>query len=95
MILSFQITEVKSFNAVIDSCSFGELSATTLKPELNNFFRVFMPHINRLLIKNSIPLPGNSADLFELTNLSIEYFDNYFFVGITPIFIQQKITHVL
>lgn len=90
MSVSIQIAEVKSSNLVIDSCSFGKLSAVTLKIELNNFLKIFMPHINTYLNKVPIVIPSNIAGLFELSDLTIEYFDNYIYAGATPTFIPPS-----
>ncbi len=90
MSVSIQISEVKSTNLVVDSCSFGKLSAVTLKLELNNFLKIYMPHINSYLNTVPINVPSNIAGIFELSDLTLEYFDNYVYMGATPTFIPPS-----
>ena len=87
MAISVQINNFSSSNLVVDSCTFGNLSALKLKLELNNFIRYYLPHINTWLGGHPIVLPSNIAGVFELSNLTLGYFDNYLYAGATPTFI--------
>jgi hypothetical protein len=49
MLISAQITEVYSGTVVVNSCSFGKLSALKLKLELNKGFKIAQPIINSAL----------------------------------------------
>jgi len=42
--------------------------------------------VNHVLDKNPIPFPANIIPLFTMTNIVIDYYDDYIFVGMTPIF---------
>jgi hypothetical protein len=42
----------------IDSCTFGKLSSFTLKVEINNTFKLFMPQINSLIASYPITIPS-------------------------------------
>jgi hypothetical protein len=61
-----------------------------LKLELNNFLRIYMPHINAWLVNTPVTIPSNIAGIFELSNLTLEYFNNYVYVGATPTFIPPS-----
>jgi hypothetical protein len=45
-----------------------------------------LPVVNHVLDKNPIPFPANIIPLFTMTNIVIDYYDDYIFVGMTPIF---------
>jgi len=87
MDLSVQIDNFTSSNLLIDSCTFGNLSALKLKLELNNFLRYYLPHINTWLGTHPLALPSNIAGIFELSNLTLGYFDSYLYAGATPTFL--------
>lgn len=87
MSISVQINNVSSSNLVVDSCTFAKLSALKLKLELNNFIRYYLGHINAWLANTPIVLPSNIAGIFELSGLTLGYYDNYLYAGATPTFI--------
>jgi len=87
MAVSVQIDNFNSSNLTVDSCTFGNLSALKLKLELNNFIRFYLPHMNVWLGNHPIVLPSNIAGIFELSNLTLGYYDNYLYAGATPTFI--------
>ena len=87
MAISVQIKTFNSSNLVVDSCTFANLSALKLKLELNNFIRYYLPHMNVWLGSHPIVLPSNIAGIFELSNLTLGYFDDYLYAGATPTFI--------
>lgn len=82
-----QIAQVKSSNVSIPFCSWGSLNALKLKIELNNFLLLEMNHINNWLDTMPITIPSQVGGLFLLSDLTIEYFDNYIYAGATPTFI--------
>jgi hypothetical protein len=49
-----------------------------------------MPHINSYLNTVPINVPSNIAGIFELSDLTLEYFDNYVYMGATPTFIPPS-----
>jgi hypothetical protein len=49
-----------------------------------------MPHINAWLVNTPVTIPSNIAGIFELSNLTLEYFNNYVYVGATPTFIPPS-----
>jgi len=87
MDLSVQINNFSSSNLVIDSCTFGDLSALKLKLELNNFLRYYLPHMNTWLGMHPLALPSNILGIFELSDLTLGYYDNYLYAAATPTFI--------
>ena len=87
MTLAISLSKVNVDSVNILSCSFGKLSAITMKLELNNFFRIFMPQLNSFLAKKTVTFPSNFFGIFKLTNLTLDYYDHYIFAGATPLFI--------
>ena len=68
----------------------GKLNPLTLKLEINNGFRVAQPIINHKLSNHVIHFPTNIFGIFELSRLTISYYNNYIYAGITPIFIGPQ-----
>lgn len=58
-----------------------------MKLEINNFFRLFLPLINKHLDDFFVAVPSNIFGIFTLSDLSIGYFDKYIFFGMTPTFL--------
>lgn len=72
---------------IINSCSFGKLSALLMRTELNNFFRLFTPVINGDLQNHPFQVPSNVFGVFVLSELTIGYFNDYLYIGMTPTFV--------
>ena len=90
MAISINLGNVNVDKVTVNSCSFGKLSALTLKLELNNFFRIFTPEINHVLAKHPVEFPSNIFGIFLLSDLTLGYFNNYIYAGATPTFIPPK-----
>ena len=87
MTMNIQLATTNVDKITVNSCSFGKLSALLLKTELNNFFRLFTPIINRDLQNHSFTVPSNIGGIFMLSNLTLGYYNKYLYVGFTPTFI--------
>jgi hypothetical protein len=87
MTMNLQLATTNVDKITVNSCSFGKLSTLLLKTELNNFFRVFTPIINSDLAADTFTVPSNVFGVFQLTNLTLGYYQNYLYVGMTPVFI--------
>lgn len=46
-----------------------------------------LPVVNHVLAKNPITIPARIIPLFEFSNLTLDYFDDYIYAGMTPKFI--------
>jgi len=90
MNISLNIAKVNVDAIAINYCNFGTLRAVTLKLELNNGFRILIPVINKMLSTHSIKFPSHIGPLFELSNLTLGYFDDYIYAGATPTFVAPK-----
>lgn len=90
MDISLSIAKVNVDAIGIDYCNFGTLRAVTLRLELNNGFRVLLPVINKILSTHSIKFPSHIGPLFELSNLTLGYYDDYIYAGATPTFVAPK-----
>lgn len=89
MRLLISLTQVNIANVEVKTCTFGKLSALLIRTELNNGFRLFQSSINAFLSRKTIPMPKNILGVFELTNLTLGYYDGYLYTGYTPVFIPQ------
>ena len=95
MVITLDIAKVNVDKVVVNTCSFGKLSTVTMKLELNNGFRLFLPVINKKLAAADIVFPSNFFGIFKLTNLKLGYYDNYIYAGATPIFLAPTIEEVI
>lgn len=68
------------------SCAFGTLHTTAMKLELNNVFRLAIPSVNSWLTTEQVSVPSSILGVFELSDLTLGYFDDYLFFGATPTF---------
>jgi len=89
MVITLNLGQVNVDKITVNYCSFGKLSALTLKVELNNFFRVFMPAINHKLNKHPVTFPSNIFGILMLSDLTIGYYNDYVYLGFTPTFIPR------
>lgn len=89
MKISINLGNVNVDKITVNYCSFGKLSALTLKVELNNFFRIFTPVLNRKLATHLITFPSNIFGVLTLSDLTLGYFNNYIYAGFTPTFIPR------
>ena len=90
MDVALNITKINISSVSVISDTFGKLSALTIKVKLNNGFRIGLPFLNILLTKFQIPIPSNIFGIFELSNLTLGYHDNYLYAGATPTFVGPK-----
>lgn len=87
MSLVIEVTKLNVDKVEILQCSWGKLNAVSVKLEINNGYRVIEPALNHFLKQNPINFPTNIFGIFELKALTLSYYDNYVYAGITPIFI--------
>lgn len=87
MNVMLNITKVNIDTVDVISDTFGRLSGLTIKVKLNNGFRFGLPLFNIVLAKHPITIPSNILNLFELSDLTLGYHDDYVYVGATPTFI--------
>jgi len=87
MNVSLQLQQIKDTGVRVDSCAYGSISAFAFKTKLNFFFTTFKIFINKWLAGLTVTVPSNIAGIFILSELYIEYYNNYIYVGATPTFI--------
>lgn len=85
--LGIQIQQVYVDKITVVSSTIGTVSTLTLKLEINNFFRLFLPLINTHLADYYVRVPQEIFGIFTLSDLSVGYFDQYLFLGMTPTFL--------
>lgn len=88
MSLTIEVTKLNVDSVDVLYCSFGRLSAVTVKLEINNGFRIVQPALNAALADMPINFPTNIFGIFEMEQLTLAYYDNYVYAGITPVFID-------
>lgn len=87
MNLTIALTQLNVGKVEVLNSTIGKLSPVQIKLEINNGFRIAKPIINGLLAKHPIAFPTNILGLFELEALTLSYYDDYIYAGITPIFV--------
>ena len=85
--ISLNISKVNIESIIVNSCAFGTLSALKLRLEINNGLKVALKFINPFLAKHSIPFPGSIIPLFQLHDLSLDYFNDYIYAGMSVTFV--------
>lgn len=90
MRLLIGLTQMNVSNVNVLNSTFGKLSALLIRTEINNGFRLFQDSINAFLSRKTVPMPRNILGLFELTNLTLGYYDSYLYTGYTPVFMPVK-----
>ena len=86
MDVSLDITHLNIDSVEVLSDTFGRLNALTIKVKLNNAFRIGLPIVNAVLAKHHIPIPSDILGLFQLSDLTLGYHDDYIYAGATPTF---------
>ena len=86
MDIAIDIQKIKLSNVVVNFCQWGRLSPAVIKIKLDSAFALGLPVVNHVLAKHPIPFPANIIPLFTMSNIVIDYYDDYIFVGMTPIF---------
>jgi len=87
MNVTLAIQQIKSTTVQVDYCAFGTISPITFKLKLNLIFTTFKVYINKLVADRDIVIPSNIAGLFILSDLYIEYYNDYIYAGATPTFL--------
>jgi hypothetical protein len=87
MNLTLAITQLNVGKVTVLQSTIGNISPAQIKLEINNGFRVARPIINKLLADKPFAFPTEVLGLFELEALTLHYYDDYIYAGITPIFI--------
>ena len=96
MDVQIKVTHVNVDSVDVLDTSIGDLSAFSIKVKINNGFRFGLPLINRGLESHMISIPSNIFGLFLLSDLTIDYHDNYIYAGATPTFVgPSSLTEVM
>jgi len=90
MKLSLDIHKANVDKVIVNSDTIGKLSGLTIKVEINNGIRLFLPVINSFFAQHLIPLPQHILGIFALSDAIIEYYDSFIMVGATPTFIPRS-----
>jgi len=90
MALTLQLTQFNVKTVTILNCAYGGLNPSSIKMEINNGFRVAKPFLNKLLRSKPIQFPTEVLGLFKLEAMTLAYYDNYLYAGITPVFIGPE-----
>jgi len=87
MTAGIQLSKINIDKVTDNYCAWGKLHTTTLKIEINNAFRALIPSFNKVLVNHYFDLPTQIGSLFILSNLSLGYFNDYLYLGLTPTFV--------
>lgn len=91
MVVALNIDKIKDTKVQVDSCAYGTVNAFIFKQKLNLFFTTFKVFINGWLAGLQIEVPSDIAGIFELSDLYIEYYNDYIYAGATPTFIGNHV----
>ena len=87
--ISANITKLKVHNVKVNSCSFGKIGTFKLQMGLNVALAVLAPKIAAKLM--TIEVPKSLLGYFDLSDMVIAYYDQYFGIGATPTFIPPPL----
>jgi len=85
--LSTQIGSINVSSIDILHCKFGKQHSSIKKHEINLAFKLSLPFVNPRLREHLIEIPSKIS-LFELSNLTLGYYDGFIFAGATPTFVN-------
>jgi hypothetical protein len=87
MTLTLQITKLHIDEIEVTHCAWGDLHPRLIKLEVNVGERIFEPIMNKWLRSKPIQFPTSIFGMFKLEELTLSYYDDYVYAGITPVFI--------
>jgi hypothetical protein len=87
MNVSLNLQQIKSTDIVVNFCTFGTISPFSFRIKLNFIFTTFKVLINQWLGGLELVVPSNIAGIFILSDLYVEYYNDYIYAGATPTFI--------
>ena len=91
MNLTIQLGRINAGKVTVLSCAFGTFNALQLKITINNGLRLFTPFINMKLDNKVIQLPTHVLGYFDLVDMTLSYYDDFIYVGITPLFVPPAL----
>jgi len=90
MLISARVDTLNIGSIKQNACTFGSINALALKISLNNVFRLLIPKLNGYLSTKQLEVPHNIAGIFELSDLTLGYYDGYIYAGATPTFLPPN-----
>jgi hypothetical protein len=93
MTLTLKISTIHVDEVKVLVDAIGGLNGFAIKTEINNSFRVIQPRLNRWLAGHPFALPTQVLGVFELTAITLDYYDGWVYAGLTPVFIGQSVEH--
>ena len=93
MEVNIKIQQLNLGTLYINATTFGDLDY----PKVTTFFNTMtffgLPFVNIYLSTLKMSIPKNIADIFELSDLTLKYHDDFLEIGLTPEFlpIQKRI----
>jgi len=92
MTLTLQITKLHIDEIEVTHCAWGDLHPRLIKLEVNVGERIFEPIMNKWLSSKPLQFPTEILGMFKLEELTLSYYDDYVYAGITPVFIGSTPT---
>lgn len=92
MTLAMKIITVNVDKITANSCTWGNIHTVPDKIAINNAMKVLVPIINSKLVNVLIHIPSHLGKYFVLSDLTLGYFNDYMFLGLTPTFVQPTLS---
>ena len=91
---SLNLTELHVDTIEVVSTTFGNLNLTLLAQLLNEGADVVIPYIDKWLLATfSVKIPTEIFGLFELSDMALQYHNDYIEIGATPTFLPPNTTY--
>jgi hypothetical protein len=68
------------------------VSTLVLVTTLNAGLKVVVPLVNNILVQYNVTVPNEIMGVFTLSDLFLEYYDGYTYLGATPTFLPPSNT---
>lgn len=87
MNITLQFGRINAGHVDVLSCAWGTLNALQMKVTINNALRIALPLLNHKLVNKQIAMPTHVLGFFDLVDMTLSYFDDFLYIGITPLFV--------
>jgi hypothetical protein len=97
MTLSGNVTSLNVEDINQNYCSYGQFHADLLRKLIDDILDPttdFIVTLNQFLAESAkLKVPDQFGGVFALSDLTLQYHDDYVYVGLTPTFIEPPISH--
>jgi hypothetical protein len=95
MEMRFNVTECTLAGITVNSTTFGKVDLALVAKLFNEAIELGIPFFNIYIQKQSIKIPSELFGLFELSDLTVIYHNDFIEAGLTPTFVAPKAREVV